>query len=176
MGVATPGVAGVVPAAYRPTAESVECRRVPLSPSSLCVASAENRFSALRLLRSDDVDLRARKLFAGFGTISARVIEQKRVRGARPLTRWNARIYRRREHWPYGCSSETESGAVTSGLLAVSREGRRGQRGDSERGRESKELGDRERKEEDSKGYYFPVVPFIITRVRGLKKGKEIYD
>jgi len=65
---------------------------------------------------------------------------------------------------------------VTSGLLAVSREGRRGQRGDSERGRESKELGDREKKEEDSKGYYFPVVPFIITRVRGLKKGKEIYD
>ncbi len=36
--------------------------------------------------------------------------------------------------------------------------------------------GDRERKEEDSKGYYFPIVPFIITRVRGLKKGKEIYD
>ncbi|EGI67523.1 hypothetical protein G5I_03916 [Acromyrmex echinatior] len=126
VGVATPGVAGVVPAAYRPSAESVECRRVPLSPSSLCVASAENRFSALRLLRSDDVvvDLRAGKLFAGFGTLPARVIEEKRVRGARPPTRWNARIYRRREHWPYGCSSETESGAVTSGLLEPRREAR----------------------------------------------------
>ncbi|KYN06827.1 hypothetical protein ALC62_02210, partial [Cyphomyrmex costatus] len=54
VGVATPGVAGVVPAAYRPSTESVECRRVPLSPSSLCVASAENRFFALRLLRSND--------------------------------------------------------------------------------------------------------------------------
>lgn len=144
MGVATPGVAGVVPAAYRPSAESVECRRVPLSPSSLCVASAENRSSALRLLRSDDVvvDLRAGNLFAGFRTIPARIIEEKRVRGARPPTRWNARIYRRREHWPYGCSSETESGAVTSGLLAVSREGRRGRRGGSERERESEELGE----------------------------------
>lgn len=36
------------------------------------------------------------------------------TRGETP-TRWNARIYRRREHWPCGCSSETESGAVTSG-------------------------------------------------------------
>lgn len=36
-------------------------------------------------------------------------------------TRWNACIYRRREHWPCGRPSEAESGAVTSGLLRVRR-------------------------------------------------------
>jgi len=92
----------------------VECRRVPLSSSSLCVAPVENKFSTPRLLRSDDVVVDPRVVLRIWGYPGARHRGETCTRGETP-TRWNARIYRRREHWPYGCSSETESGAVTSG-------------------------------------------------------------
>ncbi|TGZ49282.1 hypothetical protein DBV15_03114 [Temnothorax longispinosus] len=168
----------------------------PLSPSTACASRPRKKtgFSALRLARSgsDDVavvDPRdtpdgSRRSSTGISGLPWRARQRGETctRGETP-TRWNARIYRRREHWPYGCSSETESGAVTSGLLAVSREGRRGRGGEAaaqERTEGRRELGNRGGKEDSGKGEgeRFPpvvvvVVLSLLSRERKEREGKR---
>lgn len=120
------------------SAESVECRRVPVVAVQPVRRARGKPASPLlgRTAATGPDDVAGKSLRRTPRGPCPRPGARHRgretcTRGETP-TRWNARIYRRRVHWPCGCSSETESGAVTSGLPAVSREREAKSRGEGE--------------------------------------------